>query len=95
MRKLLTIALAITAIFTVSAQPKVAVNIVIGGMRATDIDRYAVNLSNDGFLRLKYGGTSFTECYTDFIREVCVCKSVYNETGNAWFFRRKILPLCT
>ena len=67
MRKLLTIALAITAIFTVSAQPKVAVNIVIGGMRASDIDRYAVNLSNDGFLRLKYGGTSFTECYTDFI----------------------------
>lgn len=67
MRKLLTIALAITAIFTVSAQPRVAVNIVVSGMRAADIDRYAVNFSNDGILRLKYGGTLFTECYTDFI----------------------------
>ena len=67
MRKLLTILVALYAIISASAQPKLAVNIIVGGMSASDIDHYAENLSNDGFLRLKFGGTTFTECYTDFI----------------------------
>ena len=50
-----------------TAQPKIAINIVIGGMKASDIARYADNFSDDGFKRLTRDGAIFTECYTDFI----------------------------
>ena len=67
MRKFLVTILALSAIFGASAQPKLVVNIVVGGLSATDIDRYSSNLSSNGLLRLKSGGTNFTECYTNFV----------------------------
>lgn len=97
MRKLLTILVALYAIISASAQPKLAVNIIVGGMSASDIDRYAENLSNDGFLRLKFGGTTFTECYTEFIPtspEVAIATvatgslpSMHGISSNRWFDR--------
>ncbi len=50
-----------------TAQPKLAINIIVGSMKASDIERYATNFSQEGILRLYNGGAAFTECYTDFI----------------------------
>lgn len=49
-----------------AAQPKLAVNIVVSGMRAADIDRYADNFGKGGFRRLAEGGAVCTECYADY-----------------------------
>ena len=65
-RYILTI-FAIAAFNFAAAQPKLIVNIIVGSMKASDIERYAINFSQEGFLRLYNGGASFTECYTDFI----------------------------
>lgn len=67
MRKFLTTILALSTLFGATAQPKMVINIVVGGLSATDIDRYSANLSAEGIMRLKRGGTFFTECYTDFV----------------------------
>jgi len=67
MRRFLITILALLSTSLTFAQPKVAINIIIGGMRATDLDRYAENFSNDGFKRLKSGGVTFSECYTNFV----------------------------
>ena len=68
MRRFLVTIFALFGVLTASAiQPRLVVNIVVGGMKSSDLDRYAVNFSNDGFLLLKSGGVVFTECYTDFV----------------------------
>ena len=67
MRKIVATILTLCAIATAAAQPKLTVNIIVGGMKSSDLDRYAANFSNDGFLLLKNRGTRFTECYTDFV----------------------------
>ena len=67
MRKFLLTILTLSAFFGASAQPKLVINIVVGGLSATDIDRYSSNLSAEGLLRLKRGGANFTECYTNFV----------------------------
>lgn len=67
MRKFLLSILATSAIFSATAQPKMVINIVVGGMRASDLERYSANFSKEGFMRLKRGGANFSECYTDFI----------------------------
>ena len=45
-------------------QPRLVVQIVVGSMRADDIDRYAANFGDGGFLRLQRGGAVFTGCWT-------------------------------
>ncbi|MBQ9138182.1 MAG: alkaline phosphatase family protein [Alistipes sp.] len=67
MRRFLLSILALSIAITASAQPKMVINIVVGGMRATDLERYSANLSAEGLMRLKRGGVNFTECYTDFV----------------------------
>lgn len=67
MRRFLLSILTLTSTIFATAQPKMVINIVVGGMRATDLDRYEHNLSQEGFMRLKRGGRNFTECYTDFV----------------------------
>lgn len=47
-------------------QPRLVVQIVVGSMRADDIDRYAANFGEDGFLRLQRGGTVFTGSRYDY-----------------------------
>ena len=67
MRRFLASILTLFTIFAATAQPKMVINIIIGGMKATDLSRYEKNLSSEGLMRLKNGGTTFTECYTDFV----------------------------
>ena len=70
MKKIRYIALLLLATLVTSAyaqRPKMAVNIVIGGLRADDLQRYDKNFSADGFRRLLNGGAVFTECYLDYV----------------------------
>ncbi len=62
---LLAIAAFVAAQY-VAARPRLIVQIVVGSMRGEDLDRYAANFRDDGFLRLTQGGTVYTDCRYDF-----------------------------
>ena len=57
---------ALCAAVVATAQPRLAVNIVVSGMSQGDIARYEKNFGKDGFLRLRSEGVEFTECYADY-----------------------------
>lgn len=66
-KKLLLYAIALLAAAqTLEARPRLIVQIVVGSMRSEDLDRYAANFRDDGFLRLTRGGTVYTDCRYDF-----------------------------
>ena len=68
MRKFLTTIVALlSTLAATAAQPKLVVNIVVGGMKASDLERYEQNFSDGGFNLLKNSGVLFAECYTDFV----------------------------
>lgn len=68
MRKFLTTIVALlSTLAATAAQPKLVVNIVVGGMKASDLERYEQNFSDSGFNLLKNSGVLFAECYTDFV----------------------------
>lgn len=48
-----------------SERPRLVVNIVVGSMRAGDLDRYSRNFCEGGFRRLADGGTRYTESHYD------------------------------
>ena len=48
------------------ARPRLAVNIIVSGMRQSDLERYEKNFSKEGFVRLCNEGSVFTECYADY-----------------------------
>ncbi len=54
------------SISTTMAQPRLAVNIVVSGLRQGDIVRYEKNFGKEGFLRLYREGMAFAECYADY-----------------------------
>ena len=54
------------AALTATARPRLAVNIVVSGLRQGDISRYEKNFGKEGFLRLRGEGVEFTECYADY-----------------------------
>lgn len=56
----------VVSIVTATAQPRLAVNIVVSGLRQGDLTRYEKNFSKDGFLRLRSEGVEFAECYADY-----------------------------
>ena len=43
-----------------ASTPRLVVQLVVSSMRAEDLDRYAANFSDDGFLRLVRSGTRYT-----------------------------------
>ncbi len=51
---------------SVTARPRFVVNIIVSGMRQSDISRYEKNFSQDGFLRLRSEGAEFAECYANY-----------------------------
>ena len=58
--------LAVGAVAFAEAQPRFVVNIVVSGLRQSDIHRYEKNFGKDGFLRLRSEGVEFSECYADY-----------------------------
>lgn len=57
---------AVSAVFVAEARPRVVVNIVVSGLRQSDISRYENNFSKEGFLRLRNSGVEYAECYADY-----------------------------
>ncbi len=49
-----------------ASTPRLVVQLVVSSMRAEDLDRYAANFSDDGFLRLVRSGTRYTSGRYDY-----------------------------
>ena len=65
-QRLFIVAFLLLATVFADARPRLAVNIVVGGLRQGDIARYEKNFGKEGFLRLRSEGVEFTECYADY-----------------------------
>ncbi len=57
---------ALAAADAMAASPRLVVNIVVGSMRADDLDRYSANFCDGGFRRLADGGATFGDSHYDF-----------------------------
>ncbi len=57
--------LLLTAPCALAAQPRLIVQIVVGSMRAEDLDRYAANFGEGGLRRLTEGGTLYADAGYD------------------------------
>lgn len=67
MKRLLLLLLGALGAQTIqAARPRLIVQIVVGSMRAEDLDRYAGHFGEGGFRRLTEGGTRYTEARYDF-----------------------------
>lgn len=67
MKRLLTILLLLSIGLQATAKaPRLVVQIVVGSMRAGDLERYADNFTEGGFKRLMEGGAYFTEGRYDY-----------------------------
>ena len=64
--KYVAIVVALYAVVSAVAKPRLAVNIVVSGLRQDDMTRYEKNFGKEGFLRLRGEGVEFTECYADY-----------------------------
>lgn len=64
--RFVAIAIAMCALATASARPRLVVNIVVSGLRQSDLTRYERNFGKDGFLRLRSNGIEYMECYADY-----------------------------
>lgn len=60
-KRIILLLLAAAALTTAAARPRLIVQIVVGSMRAGDLERYAANFGDGGLKRLTEGGT----CYAD------------------------------
>ena len=65
MKRILTILLlSLMSLSATAKAPRLVVQIVVGSMRAGDLERYADNFTEGGFKRLMEGGAYYTEgCY--------------------------------
>ena len=68
-KRLILLAIAaLTAFAPAAAQPRLIVQIVVGSMRAGDLDRYAVNFDEGGVLRLTERGTVYSDARYDYLQ---------------------------
>ena len=67
-RLFLILIAALAAFRTAPAQPRLIVQIVVGSMRAGDLDRYAGNFGEGGFRRLLERGTVYTDARYDYLQ---------------------------
>lgn len=63
---ILLIALILSMGVGTAQKPKLVINIVVGSMRASDLDRFGDNFSSGGFRRLVDGGYRYTNAYYDY-----------------------------
>lgn len=62
----IAIAIALFALAGSTAKPRLVVNVVVSGMRQTDLTRYEANFGQGGLRRLLAEGVEFSECYADY-----------------------------
>ncbi len=71
LRRYISLTLLLSTALTLSTQawaeaPRLVVNIVVGGMRRSDLVRYYDNFTDGGFRRLIDGGAYYTEAWHDY-----------------------------
>ena len=76
-------------------RPKLVVNIVVGSMRAADLERYAEGFGDGGFKRLMREGVNFTDAEYDYALTSTEAglatlatgaqPSVHGVIGRSWF----------
>lgn len=82
MKRVLYIASILLLMATAAtARPRLVVNIVVSGMRQSDIAHYQQNFGEEGFLRLRNEGVEFTECYADYAPTTSVAGLATFATG--------------
>ncbi|MBO5672352.1 MAG: alkaline phosphatase family protein [Alistipes sp.] len=64
---LLVATLLLSTATTWAAKPRLVVNIVVGGMRGSDIERYYDNFGDGGFRRLVDGGLYYSNTIIDYL----------------------------
>ena len=64
-KRIILLLLAAAALTTAAARPRLIVQIVVGSMRAGDLERYAANFGDGGLKRLTEGGTHYTDARYD------------------------------
>ena len=67
-RLILLLIAALAALRTAPAQPRLIIQIVVGSMRAGDLDRYAANFGEGGFRLLTERGTVYTDARYDCLQ---------------------------
>ena len=67
-RLILLLIAALAALRPAAAQPRLIVQLVIGSMRAGDLERYAANFDEGGFRRLTERGTVYTDARYDYLQ---------------------------
>lgn len=68
-RRVILLAIAaLAALSAQAAQPRLIVQIVVGSMRAGDLERYAENYGEGGLRRLLDGGTVYTDARYDYLQ---------------------------
>lgn len=87
------------------AQPRLVVNIVVGSLRADDLNRYEANFSEGGFRRLMQGGACFTDASFDYMQTTTpvsiatlstgAMPSTHGVVADRWFdyVTNKVTPL--
>ncbi len=76
-------------------RPRLVVNIIVGSMRATDLERYGDNFQEQGFRRLISGGAYFTDAEYDYSLTTTAAglatfatgaqPSVHGVVGDSWW----------
>lgn len=87
------------------AQPRLVVNIVVGSLRADDLNRYDANFSEGGFRRLMQDGACFTDASFDYMQTTTpvslatlstgAMPSTHGVVADRWFdyVTNKVTPL--
>ena len=64
--RILLLALLLASSAAAAPRPRLIVQIVVGSMRAEDLDRYAGQFGEGGFRRLTEGGTVYSDARYDY-----------------------------
>ncbi|MBQ0080086.1 MAG: alkaline phosphatase family protein [Alistipes sp.] len=102
MKRAFTYLVFLLIISGVYAGPKLAVNIVISGMRAEEMDRFSQNFQQSGFRRVMEGGLQYKECYLDFAPTLTTTAlvsllsgcdpSAHEIVSQTWYLRTTNIP---
>ncbi len=66
----------------VNGQPKLVVELIIGGVRYDQLIKYSDNLSDDGFKKLAMGGASFSNAHCGYMYTAPECGSATIASGS-------------
>lgn len=103
MKRILTILLLTLATGAMAETPRLVVQIVVGSMRAGDVERYAENYPEGGFKRLMAEGVTYRNAHYDFARTTTPVTlatlatgaqpSMHGIVGESWYDYTTNLPV--